>query len=610
MTTLNGTTNARSMNGLTDVNANNINCDTINTIDATITNDLSVGDNITTNSLNVASNTTTGSLNVVNTADVSGNLNITGITDATRLQADNLILGTATYNAAVQLKMNGVMNIGDQVNLNSQSRVLNIRDTNGLISIGRYSGSEPGFELRNYNPTGGALRTDVLFLGGGATEVIRCTFRSPGLGGDFVAWFGYRTQFDFQTPTQNNPSVQLTGTQYTARFRDKFTTPVGMIDIVLNPTAGNFSSIIQAGDKTIVSQNGLPLALCCTNSIGGGIRLTATGNEIGGNTDLSGNLTITGTLSIPSYPDVKATLDGLNSNALTGITYDAGTDTTTIDNNVSITKTLSIPSYANVKTTLDTINTAITGITYDSVNDDTVIQNNVVLGNNKNIYQDGTGAIIQSATGGTNILNTVSLGFGAEIIYDDDTEQRSKYTEETLRETDILSFMSGRTILLSTYNISNATNHSLVGVSTGIHYFLAIRVIKGYTYSGVGIYTGTAGNWNCALYESGLQPARRAISSSTASTANSMTYMNFQIPYAVGNTRIMYVAIRTTTSSPAQTQLYLPSNTFLNYGNNAMTASTLNKKTQFCSNASDFPLTIPSGLTMSLQAFYGYVVLY
>jgi hypothetical protein len=256
---------------------------TINQFGSTSTNNTLTNTDVSGN-LNVNASTTTNTLSVVGTADVSGNLNVTGITDTTRLEADNLILGTATYNAAVQLKMNGVMNMGDQVNLNTQSRVFNVRDTNGIVSIGRYSASEPGFELRNYNPVGGALRTDVLFLGGGAGEQIRCLFRSPGAGGDFVAWFGYRTLFDFQTPTQNNPAVQLTGTQQTARFRDKFTTPVGIIDIVLNPNAGNFSSIIQASDKTIVSQNAMPLALCCTNSIGGGIRLTSTGNQIGGNT--------------------------------------------------------------------------------------------------------------------------------------------------------------------------------------------------------------------------------------------------------------------------------------------------------------------------------------
>jgi len=222
----------------------------------------------------------------------TADLNATGELNTTNIKALNLILGEATYTPSVQLKMNGIMNMGDRVNLNTNSRVFNIRDTNGIISIGRYSVSEPGFELRNYNPVDNTLRTDVLFLGGGSVESIRCTFRSPGMGGDYVGWFGYRTLFDFQTPIQANPGVQLTGTQQTARFRDRFTTPVGIIDIVLNPNAGNFSSIIQAGDKTIVSQNSMPLALCCTNAIGGGIRLTSTGNEVGGNTTFTANSNI------------------------------------------------------------------------------------------------------------------------------------------------------------------------------------------------------------------------------------------------------------------------------------------------------------------------------
>lgn len=243
MTSLqNGNYNSRSMNGLTEIYANDINCDTINTIDANVSRDLKVAgdtelqgkltvlgltDLATTqaDTLAVSGNTDlsgnlwvggktdlSGNLWVGGATDLSGNLTVVGITDTTRLQADNLILGNATYNAAVQIKADGIMNIGDRVNDNSQSRVLNVRGTNGLISIGRYSDNQPGFELRNYDPTTGALRQDVLFLGpGSGAENWTVLFRSPGAGGDFFGFYSSRTLFDFLTPIRTNGTTTSAG---------------------------------------------------------------------------------------------------------------------------------------------------------------------------------------------------------------------------------------------------------------------------------------------------------------------------------------------------------------------------------------------------------------
>lgn len=88
-----------------------------------------------------------------------------------------------------------------------------------------------------------------------------------------------------------------------------------------------------------------------------------------------------------------------------GITYNQGTDTTTIDNNVSITKKLYIGSY-DVETELNDINTelnlladtsgnfsniqtALTGITYVSNVDATSIDNNVVIQQPKALTLNG-----------------------------------------------------------------------------------------------------------------------------------------------------------------------------------------------------------------------------
>lgn len=96
-----------------------------------------------------------------------------------------------------------------------------------------------------------------------------------------------------------------------------------------------------------------------------------------------------------------------NATALTGFTYIAGTDTTNIDNNVVIPtpKTLSVGSIANVETNLQTLNTNVpiidaslnsltntfntttSGITYTAGTDTTTIDNNVTI--NKNLVVQG-----------------------------------------------------------------------------------------------------------------------------------------------------------------------------------------------------------------------------
>lgn len=83
--------------------------------------------------------------------------------------------------------------------------------------------------------------------------------------------------------------------------------------------------------------------------------------------NVSNDLTVGGTLSIPSFSDVGNTLTDYG-NRLTGITYTAGTDTTNIDNNVNVTKTLSIPSYTDVKTSLDTLFTRTTNQSWTNNN--------------------------------------------------------------------------------------------------------------------------------------------------------------------------------------------------------------------------------------------------
>lgn len=83
MTTLgNGNNNARSMNGLNDINANNIVCETIDTYDANIQHDLSVGNNIEVigdyHSTNGDITLDNGSLTLTNGSFNTSSLGLTG----------------------------------------------------------------------------------------------------------------------------------------------------------------------------------------------------------------------------------------------------------------------------------------------------------------------------------------------------------------------------------------------------------------------------------------------------------------------------------------------------------------------------------------------------
>lgn len=176
-----------------------------------------------------------------------------------------------------QTKIHGTTLVGDRADGSSSTRQFNVRSQDGIISIGRYSGSQPGFELLNFNPDTGAVRSTALFLGGGSTDYATMLLRT---GGDVFVYWAYRDLFDITV------SARVRGANL--RVDGNITQPT-----------------------------------------------TTTTNELK-------STNITGTLGITGYPDVKATLDTLSAvpAAITGITYNSGTDTTTIDNNVDITKNL------------------------------------------------------------------------------------------------------------------------------------------------------------------------------------------------------------------------------------------------------------------------------
>lgn len=66
---------------------------------------------------------------------------------------------------------------------------------------------------------------------------------------------------------------------------------------------------------------------------------------------------------------------------------------------LNVTGILSIPSYSNVKTTLDNISGGTTGITYNSATDTTTIDNNVKIGNNKKLTLQDDSEVLTGPTG-------------------------------------------------------------------------------------------------------------------------------------------------------------------------------------------------------------------
>lgn len=92
-----------------------------------------------------------------------------------------------------QTKIHGTTLVGDRADGSYSTRQFNVRSQDGIISIGRYSGSQPGFELLNFNPDTAALRSTALFLGGGATDYATLLLRT---GGDVFVYYAYRDLFD------------------------------------------------------------------------------------------------------------------------------------------------------------------------------------------------------------------------------------------------------------------------------------------------------------------------------------------------------------------------------------------------------------------------------
>lgn len=207
------------------------------------------------------------------------------------------------------IKMNGTIMIGDRIDQNNATRVMNIRDTNGIISIARYVGGQAGFELLTYDSNTGARTSNVLCLGGGSGgDAFQVLLRQNGID-----------NFVFQVSAslcQVNAPMRVIGNL--------------RIDGGITQETSTSTNLMRA--ITLYADQNL------TQSGTGIITQSGTG------TNALKNTSITGTLAITGYSDVKTTLDTFSttSTAITGISYNSSTDTTTIDNNVKINKNLKL----------------------------------------------------------------------------------------------------------------------------------------------------------------------------------------------------------------------------------------------------------------------------
>lgn len=208
------------------------------------------------------------------------------------------------------IKMNGLVMIGDRIDQNNATRAVNIRDTNGIISIARYVGGQAGFELLTYGQATGTRTSNVLCLGGNDSgDAFNILFRQNGID-NFVFTL----------------TSALCTINAAMRVQGSYLRIDGGITQETSTSTNQMRAITLYDDQNL------------TQSGTGIITQSGTG------TNALKNTSITGTLAITGYSDVKATLDTFSttSTAITGISYNSSTDTTTIDNNVKINKNLKL----------------------------------------------------------------------------------------------------------------------------------------------------------------------------------------------------------------------------------------------------------------------------
>jgi hypothetical protein len=314
----NTTTYKRSMFGLTEINA-----DTINANNLVLSGPLKV--------------------NTITSTAAGQSLSIDALGTGTLSLKSNGVTKMSASNTATDFYSN-TTNIREGKSLNFYDASNTLKGVVTAVSFGQIYNTAGG--VLAYFQVGGSNR---LILGLGANQLlVPTTIATEAVGSNNTRL----ATTEFVT----RATLGLTGITYS---------DVGSIDLTL------ITNNLQVGAGKILSipnHSNVETELTYINDTLTGITYDV--DSVATNFALS--VIMNDILSIPSYANVKITLDNLSvaAQGVLGISYSdvGGIDMTTIANNLTISagKILSIPNYSNVETTLTNINTKLTAISYDT----------------------------------------------------------------------------------------------------------------------------------------------------------------------------------------------------------------------------------------------------
>lgn len=509
MTSLqNGNYNARSMNGLSDIYANNIVCDSVDTINANITNDLTVG----------------GNLSIPNFSDVESTLTdhdqrLTGITytagtDTTTIDNNVIIptkLSMAGATSTKNLNVNGTGAFGTSINSYGgfSGRPLSVMDPNALVNITRLSTTSPaGFELWSWNPTTNTRTSNVLFNGGDQLgDSLSCLFRT---GGDKQIWKVTQTLFDVGS-TLASTSMRIRGTylQIDGKIQQPSSTTINEMTAI---TLYANQNLTQSGTG-IISQTGTG-----TNQLKGTNFIADI--DVSGNINFTGNLTKNGSPYIPPATTIAIISDNTSGNYYIPFTKTTASSSNSLfidDTTSPFTYNPNIGQIINDATTASlSLATSYIGCRGDTTSNYIGVSsgNSVSAGNLLNVcygYESGktltTGfenTFIGYKAGNLNATGKYSVAVGA-------------YALEKCTALNAYNTAIGRN---SMKNITTGNFNTSVGYSSGD----TSNVLSSYNTS-IGYIAGTGmnGDYNTALGYGAFKDNNGSISESTCIGYNSQT---------------------------------------------------------------------------------------
>lgn len=289
--------------------------------------------------------------------------------------------------------------------------------------------------------------TGILSQSGTGTNALKNTSITGTLAVSSSTTLSGNVQCDGTLTMGANRSIQqpagTTNNQFQTSTISNLTCPVATItDITATTLAvGNVSNTeIQYLDGVIAPIQD-QLNSISTTSAGNSTALTGITYTAGDDTTtIDNNVSITKTLALSTVADVATSITGLNSSVATldaslntltnnfntvtsGMSYNSGTDTTTLDNNVTITKNLIVQGM-NLKAEIDALETSFTtgtlnsttatiaNLTSTNITTTNLTASNQVRCPNFSISNNGAAATTYNATAITNPVQTHGLGVG------------------------------------------------------------------------------------------------------------------------------------------------------------------------------------------------------